>query len=109
MLSDIECLLRCCEAKLPIFFCAFGFGCTILMSLLIDNPHLPINGFIVVSPTIVGPGQPKTPTRIILKWLCRCFLGDLLVHMPLNMASLTKDNNQLKKMIDEGSQVQYVK
>ena len=63
----------------------------------------------LVSPTLFVPESSKTPSGIILKWLCRKFFGDLLVHMPLNMASLTKSNTELKKMIDEGSEVQYVK
>lgn len=109
MFSDIECLLRCCDSQLPIFFCAFGFGCTILTSLLVDNPHLPINGVILISPTIILEEKRKSITKTLGKWVCRKFFGELLVHVPLSMTTLTKNNNHLKKMIDEGSGVQYAK
>ena len=101
MFSDIECLLRCCEAQIPIFLCAVGFGCTILISLLVDNPHLPISGIILVSPTILVPSQDYlNPKRLMLKWLCRYFMGDLLVHMPLSLTTFTKNNYYLKRLID---------
>lgn len=103
MFSDIECLLRCCETKIPIFLCSFGFGSTLLTSLLVDNPHLPINGVILVSPTLFVPEPQMSLKRLTLKYICRQLFGDLLVHLPLNLSSLTKNIHHFKKMIDDGA------
>ena len=109
MFSDIECLLRCCEVQLPIFVCAFGFGCTLLTSFLVDNPHVPITGVVMVSPTLLIPQSFRSVTRSALKWASRRLFGDFLVHLPLCLDHLSKSNTHLKQVIDQGSQVQYIK
>jgi hypothetical protein len=78
--------------------------------LLVDNPHLPISGVILVSPSVIEESdKPFNLKRLMLKWFCRTFFGSLLVYLPLSFTTFTKNNYYLKRLIDEGSGVQYVK
>ena len=52
---DIETLIKCCQPGLPIYLFCHGFGATLVMSLLTDNTHLPINGLILLAPTFKFP------------------------------------------------------
>lgn len=47
--------------------------------------------------------------NIFCRFLCRSLLGDLLVYNHVNPTGLTKNNYMLKKIIDEGCNIQYIK
>ena len=107
--SDIETLLKCCQPTLPIYLFCHGIGSTLLMSLLTDNTHLPINGLIVVTPVFSFPKDCNSLRYKISSLLCRSLLGDLLVNNHVNPTGLTKNNWIVKKIIDQGCDFQYMK
>jgi acylglycerol lipase len=106
---DIDVLLRCCELNLPAFVMASGLGAMLLLNLLIENSHLPINGVIILSPTMTFPKAQSSIGDSIVKYLCRKFMGELLVNSQANPTGLTKRVDILKKNIDDGLNYQYIK
>lgn len=106
---DIETLLKCCQPTLPIYLLCHGFGSTLVMSLLTDNTHLPINGLIIIAPIFSFPKDSNSLRYKISSMICRSLLGDLVVNNHVNPTGITKNNWIVKKIIDQGCDFQYMK
>lgn len=106
---DVEVLIKCCELNLPAFLLASGMGGMVLLNLLIENPQLPINGVILLTPTLSFPREEQSVGAAITKYICRQFMGDCLVNSHVNPTALTKREDVLKKNIDQGLNYQYIR
>lgn len=60
LFHDIEVLLKCCELNLPAYIMASGLGAMITLNLLIENPGLPFNGVVIMTPNISFPLKEMT-------------------------------------------------
>lgn len=101
--------MRCCELNLPAFLLASGMGAMLLINLLIENPQLPINGVILLTPTLTFQAEEHSVGESLVKFLCRQFMGEFLVNSHVNPTGLTKRTDVLKKNIDQGLNFQYIK
>lgn len=79
---------------------AAGFGSMLVLNLLIDNPRLPINGVVILTPTLTFPQKDSSVSGQVIKYLCRELMGEFLVNSHVNPTAITKRTDVLKKSID---------
>ena len=102
LFHDIETLLsNCCERELPTFIIAVGLGSTFMESLLQDNPHVPIAGFISVSPLLTfRQFHHSSLLQTILHQVMPWVFDNMLVHNLINPTAVCKNPLAVKAKID---------
>jgi hypothetical protein len=79
------------------------------LNLLIENPKLPLNGVIVVTPNINYPAVAPSFSERVVKYVCRELMGDCLVYSQVNPTAISKRTDVLKRSIDNGLSYQYIR
>jgi hypothetical protein len=88
---------------------ASGLGAMIALNLLMENPGLPFNGIIILTPNIRFNVRNQSLSERIVKYFCRAYMGEFLVNSHANPTAITKRTDILKKNIDEGLNYQYIR
>lgn len=99
VMSDIENLLRrCCGMGLPTYVMAHGYGATMILGLLQENPNLPIAGVIALSPLFTFPFE-STESYLLqfLLWLDLEIFHPVLLSNHINPTSLTDNPVKIQR------------